>query len=384
MKKILTILLIGLLLASCKKENRTDFVINGNAEGVYNGIRVYLKNISEEGREVYLDTAIVMDGKFTLKGSVDEPSVHFISVDGTQGNAIIMLENSEIDVELNKENLLESKVSGSESHEGYVAFEEGIKKIREDGREIMVHYRQVKMPEEADKRDSLSKELEKVSIRLANHPLDFVKENNDIYFSLNLIGLEANKPKFEVAKFMEAFENLTPNLKESPKGKEVKQKLDKLYEEYKKIAHLEVGKVAPNFEAPTPDGDIISLEDVKGKVTIIDFWAAWCGPCRKENPNVVRVYDMYHDQGLEIIGVSLDGQSRQQDPKKAWLDAIEKDGLKWHQVSHLKYFNDPVAQLYNIQSIPATYILDAEGKIVAKNLRGKALENKIKELLEKA
>ena len=78
-------------------------------------------------------------------------------------------------------------------------------------------------------------------------------------------------------------------------------------------------------------------ENTKGKVTVIDFWAAWCGPCRRENPNVVRIYDKYHDKGLEIIGVSLDGQSRQKDPKKAWLDAIEKDGLKWHQVSHLKY-----------------------------------------------
>lgn len=384
MKRILTILLIGLLLASCKQENRTDFVINGNAEGVYNGIRVYLKNLDEQGREIFLDTAIVMDGKFTLKGSVEEPSIHFISVDGTQGNAILMLENSEIDVEINKQNLLESKISGSESHEGYAAFEEGIKKIREEGREVMKHYRQVKLPEEAAKRDSLSKELEKVSIKLAEHPLNFVKENNDMYFSLNLIGLEANKPKFEVAKFMEAYDNLSSNLKESAKGQEVKKKLDALYEEYQKTAHLEEGKIAPNFEAPTPDGDIISLNDIKGKVTVIDFWAAWCGPCRRENPNVVRIYDMYHDQGLEIIGVSLDGQSRQQDPKKAWLDAIEKDGLKWHQVSHLKYFNDPVARLYNIQSIPATYILDAEGKIVAKNLRGKALENKVKQLLEKA
>ncbi|WP_339755901.1 TlpA disulfide reductase family protein, partial [uncultured Winogradskyella sp.] len=128
---------------------------------------------------------------------------------------------------------------------------------------------------------------------------------------------------------------------------------------------------------------IVSLNELRGKVTIIDFWAAWCGPCRKENPNVVRIYEKYHDQGLEIIGVSLDGHSRQQNPKKAWLDAIEKDKLTWNHVSNLKYFNDPVAQLYNISSIPATYILDSTGIIVDKNLRGRALENRIKELLEK-
>ncbi len=118
-------------------------------------------------------------------------------------------------------------------------------------------------------------------------------------------------------------------------------------------------------------------------MTIIDFWAAWCGPCRRENPNVVRVYEKYHDQGLEIIGVSLDGQSRQKDPKKTWVEAIKKDKLTWTQVSNLKYFNDPVAQLYNINSIPATFILDKEGKIVYKNLRGRDLELKVQELLNK-
>jgi peroxiredoxin len=182
---------------------------------------------------------------------------------------------------------------------------------------------------------------------------------------------------------MEAFDNLSSSLKESPKGKEVKAKLDSIYAEYEKTAYLEVGKVAPNFEAPKPDGTIVSLDELKGKVTIIDFWAAWCGPCRRENPNVVRIYNQYHDDGLEIIGVSLDGTSRQKDPKKAWLDAVEQDKLTWNHVSHLQYFNDPVARLYNITSIPATYILDEEGVIVAKNLRGKALELKVKELLEK-
>jgi peroxiredoxin len=143
----------------------------------------------------------------------------------------------------------------------------------------------------------------------------------------------------------------------------------------------EVGNIAPDFSAPNPDGNLVSLSDIKGKVTIIDFWAAWCGPCRKENPNVVKVYEKYHDKGLEIIGVSLDGTPNQKDAKAAWMEAIEKDKLTWHQVSNLSYFNDPIAKQYNIQAIPATFILDSEGKIVAKNLRGEALETKIAELL---
>src|SRR5690606_17009896 len=143
----------------------------------------------------------------------------------------------------------------------------------------------------------------------------------------------------------------------------------------------EVGSMAPDFSAPNPDGTRISLSDIKGKVTIIDFWAAWCGPCRKENPNVVKVYEKYHDKGLEIIGVSLDGAPNQKDAKAAWMQAIEKDQLTWHQVSNLAYFNDPIAKQYQIQAIPATFILDSEGIIVAKNLRGDALEAKIAELL---
>jgi peroxiredoxin len=381
MKKIFTIVIVALLVLSCKKENRTDFVINGKAPGIYNGVRVYLKYIDEKGKEIVSDTAIVFEEKFKMDGKVEEPTMHFLSVNGVEGNAMFMLENSELEVEVNKQNLMESKVTGSESNEGFIAFQDGMKKIREEGQGVMTAYRQLKLPEEAAKKDSLTKEIEKLGLRLTGHPLNFILENNDSYFSLNLVGLEANKPKLDVPGFMEAFENLTPRLKDTKKGKEVRKKLDELYEEYKKIEHLEIGKVAPNFEAPTPDGNIVSLNDLKGKVTSIDFWAAWCGPCRRENPNVVRIYEKYHDQGLEIIGISLDGERRQQDPKKAWLDAIAQDKLTWTHVSHLKYFNDPVAQLYNISAIPATFILDKDGKIAYKNLRGKALELKVEELL---
>ncbi|BAO77080.1 TlpA disulfide reductase family protein [Winogradskyella sp. PG-2] len=381
MKRIFTIIIVGLLIVSCKKENRTDFVINGTAPGVYNGVRIYLKYIDEKGKEIVSDTAIVFDEKFNMDGKVEEPTMHFISVNSVDGNAMLMLENSEIDIEINKQNLMESKVTGSESNEGFIAFQDGMNKIREEGQGVMTAYRQLKLPEEAAKKDSLTKEIEKLGLRLTGHPLNFILENNDSYFSLNLIGLEANKPKLDVPGFMKAFENLTPRLKETKKGKEVKKRLDELFVEYEKIAHLEIGKVAPNFEAPKPDGTLVSLNDLKGKVTIIDFWAAWCGPCRRENPNVVRIYEKYHDQGLEIIGISLDGERRQQDPKKAWLDAIANDKLTWTQLSHLKYFDDPVAKLYNISAIPATFILDKDGKIAYKNLRGKALELKVEELL---
>lgn len=120
------------------------------------------------------------------------------------------------------------------------------------------------------------------------------------------------------------------------------------------------------------------MSAIKGKVTIIDFWASWCKPCRIENPTYVRLYEQYHDKGLEIISVSLDRQNQ----KQRWIDAIAKDKLTWYNVSNLKFWNDPVAKLYNVSSIPATFIIDDKGIILAERLRGRGLEAKIAELLD--
>jgi thiol-disulfide isomerase/thioredoxin len=122
---------------------------------------------------------------------------------------------------------------------------------------------------------------------------------------------------------------------------------------------------------------MVSLKESLGKVTIVDFWASWCGPCRKENPNVVAIYKELHSKGLNIVGVSLDKEA------KAWKEAIAKDNLTWTQVSNLKFWEEPIAAQYSVQSIPATFILDATGKVVAQDLRGDELRAKILELLAK-
>ena len=380
MKRILILVVLLVAFVGCKQEPRTDFVINGIAQDVYNGSRVYLKDVSNLGREGYTDTAIVMDGKFIFKGSVDEPKVRVLEIQGVTGEFLFMLENSEIEIEINKQLMLESTATGSKTHNDLVAYQGGIKELQEENRNLINTFMKYRKEQDTARLDSMKVLLEDHGQRFLKFPAKYVKDNNDSYFSLNLIGLEANKKKFDIEDFLDAYDNLTPSLKNTPMGGKVKRKLDSINTEYQKTAHLQVGKIAPSFEAPKPDGTIVSLEELKGKVTIIDFWAAWCGPCRRENPNIVKIYNEYHDKGLEIIGVSLDGNSRQSNPKKAWLDAIEKDKLAWTQVSHLKYFNDPVARLYDVNAIPATYILDKDGKIVAKNLRGRQLESKIQQL----
>lgn len=140
------------------------------------------------------------------------------------------------------------------------------------------------------------------------------------------------------------------------------------------LASFTIGAEAPTFTGETPEGDRLSLESLRGKIVLIDFWASWCGPCRRENPKVVKAYAKYKDQGFEILGVSLDRT------KSRWVDAIAKDGLTWPQVSDLQGWKSEFAKLYGVTSIPHTVLLDAEGKILARNLRGHQLDAKLKEL----
>ena len=152
-------------------------------------------------------------------------------------------------------------------------------------------------------------------------------------------------------------------------------------DEVEQMAALKVGDKAPEIAQKDPTGKERKLSDLKGKLVLIDFWASWCGPCRRENPNVVKVYNTYNDKlfkngrGFEIFSVSLDQN------KKAWEDAIRKDGLVWeNHVSDLKYWRSEPARVYNVNAIPATFLLDGDGTIIAKNLRGGALEKTLKSL----
>src|SRR5690606_36466810 len=138
-----------------------------------------------------------------------------------------------------------------------------------------------------------------------------------------------------------------------------------------------VGELAPEISLPNPDGEIVSLSSLRGKYVLVDFWAKWCGPCRQENPNIVRAYQKYKDDGFTVYGVSLD-RNRQD-----WLQGIEQDNLTWTHVSDLKYWQSEAAKTYNITAIPFSLLLDPDGRIIAKNLRGQALHQKLAEVFGK-
>lgn len=176
----------------------------------------------------------------------------------------------------------------------------------------------------------------------------------------------------------ELFETVANNLDaahpNSDYVKQFKKTLVDLRAKQQAAAKTGIGAVAPEIVVQTPDGETIKLSDFRGKVTMIDFWAAWCKPCRAENPNVVRVYNKYHDKGFEVFGVSLDRD------KESWVAAIQQDGLPWKHGSELKFWQSSFVPAYNLDGIPMTYLLDENGVIIAKGLRGAQLEAKLQEI----
>lgn len=383
MKKLLTVFLIAIAISSCKNEapKIDGYVIDGTAKEIYNGIRVILQTTNEQGRPVPIDTAIVVDEKFMFEGKLDNPEMLYISVNSVTGNLPLIIENSQITIDIDKNNIAKSKVTGSKSNDDYVKFIEGRTQAQLDVQSLSVKLDEAKFIKDTENIKFYSDKLQDAVKNNENYALTFVENHPNSYVSLFIIDAQTNLRDVDIEAYETAFNALNTSLKTSEYGANVTKKIDQVREFQQKSQNLAIGKKAPNFTAPDMNGNPLTLYDIKGKVTIIDFWAAWCGPCRRENPNVVKVYNQFHDKGLEIIGVSLDGTPRQGDAKAAWLKAVEDDKLTWHQVSNLQYFNDPVAKLYDINAIPATYIIDKEGTIIAKNLRGIALEQKIAELL---
>lgn len=166
------------------------------------------------------------------------------------------------------------------------------------------------------------------------------------------------------------YNNLTDRVKKSAPGLALKQKIEDMQQ-------VNIGGMAPNFALTTPDGKKFSLYDLRGHIVLLDFWASWCGPCLAEVPNLKAIYEKYHGKGLEILGVSLD------EKEAAWKGTIERKGLTWQHVSSLKGWKCPVAQRFKVTGIPRMYIIDAQGKIIAQDLRGEKLAKKIDELFTK-
>ena len=219
-----------------------------------------------------------------------------------------------------------------------------------------------------------SETLSKVQLSSIKHKLYIDKALEKIpaksrAHQLALGGVIASLKKAQHPNFVPYAESFVANFKDTQP-----EATADLQKDIDRLKNLSVGGFAPDFTQKTPDGEDFQLSSLKGKVVLVDFWASWCGPCRKENPNVVRLYNKYKEKGFEVLGVSLDKT------KDRWVQAIEKDQLTWNHVSDLKGWQNEVAQAYGVNSIPHTLLLDQEGKIIATKLRAHTLEQKLVEI----
>jgi len=372
MKKFLVLILTLTALAACENGSTNESVITAKIDAE-DGTKVYFSAMNDQGTPKAVDTATVKNGEFSLNlPKVEYQTLSILTLEeNKRANVLFINENKKVKGTIYKDSLQRSQLKGGENQKllyDYLTFiwEQG-KKANDLGK----RFRDPNLQNDPKVAQSMREERANLTKEENEFRENLIKDNPNSLVSIlvlsDMIGMNINPNADKKA----LFNSLSEKAKNSPSGK----KIQKYLEANQDIA---LGSKAPNFSAKTPEGDELSLEDALGKITIIDFWASWCKPCRIENPNVVKLYNKYHEKGLNIIGVSLDKGTQ----KDKWLKAIDDDGLTWQHVSNLEYWNEPIAKLYNVRSIPATFILDEDGNIIAKNLRGKRLEDKIAELLD--
>ncbi|MGX1930034.1 DUF4369 domain-containing protein [Flagellimonas sp. 2504JD4-2] len=368
MKKIFGFVFALILLASCGSGS-DGYTLNGTIAGeLADGTQVFLKTTDSLNQLVELDTTTVTNGSFSFTGTQVEPKLHYLFMGANPGNIPFVLENGDIDIKFQKDSLRYAKVKGTVQNDIFMDFQAETRKLQERFNSMRNDMSAASQQRDTATVTALREEFIELQEEFKNYQISFPKENPNALISVHILGNLMAQKALSEDEVKEIFDAFTPEIKETEPGKRLQEQLEKL-------KTTQIGGVAPEFSAPTPDGSPLALSEVKGKVTLIDFWAAWCRPCRMENPNIVSVYNKYHDKGLNIIGVSLDARAED------WKKAIEADGLEWNHISNLKRFQDPIAQLYNINAIPAAFLLDENGVIVAKDLRGPDLEAKVAELL---
>ena len=368
MKKIIILFFATIMLWQCgsiPKPKPITYKIRGKITGL-NQKEVVLSTFDKDLKSKALDTVIVKDGYFEFTVPQQNPTIAIISVKGSRVHIPLIIGDGNIDMDVNKANPFQSDLSKTTSQltHKFFTYENNAKKDKEKGIFLMQKYR---TSHNNKQRDSIKKVFENWREEAENAQYSFIENNKDVVGLIVMQSLLSSQ-KADFHKIRKVFKNYPSTVKSSNLGKYINNFL-------LTKSVTEIGGKAPDFIGTTPEGNKLSLKNALGKVTLIDFWASWCRPCRMENPYMVEIYNKYHNQGFNVISVSLDKT------KESWLHAIKDDGLKWQHVSELKFWKDPIAKKYGVRSIPQTFLLDKDGIIRAKNLRREELEQKIKELL---
>lgn len=370
MKHIFILSIIVLTLISCNSKS-DSYTIEGNAIGFEDGTKIFVNTVTNNNQPKVIDTLIVNAGAF--KGEYPKSelfSINILQVENTKATVLYFPENSNLKATLYKDSMQSSFVLGSQQNDSYKEFMDQLNIYKKMKSEKSKLFKKARREQDGIAAKELQNEIQDISVAENNYKIQFVSNNPNSLFSVLLLTELVSKKEISSADATTIINKYSPKIAVTSSSKSLKTMI-------KSMKKADVGGLAPDFSAPTPDGDQLALNDILGKYTIIDFWASWCKPCRRENPNVVKVYKEYHDKGLNIISVSLDKAGQ----KERWIKAIETDKMNWEHVSNLKGWNDPIAKMYNVRSIPATFLLDKNGTIIAKNLRGAALGAKIASLL---
>ena len=379
MKQFITMLF---LLVSANGFAQKGFTISGDVSKVKDLIaKVYL-NYYADGKST-MDSAEVKDGKFSFTGTLADPVMgslraKYQEVPGAKSMKAIsynrdikqvFLENSKIKI-ASVDSFANATIKGSKSHTAYVSWTDLTKEETAQSAALNKEYSEFYKKKDQAGMDRIDAACDKLTEQKNIKNKQYLKDNASSPIAMFVLkqyaGYDINADDVEPM-----FLALPEQLRASPAGKDMTEKL----ETAKKTG---IGKMAMDFTQNDTLGIPVSLSSFRGKYVLIDFWASWCGPCRQENPNVVKAFNAYNSKGFTVLGVSLD----QPTAKDKWMKAIHDDKLTWTQVSDLKYWKNDVAVQYGIQAIPQNFLIDPQGKIVGKNLRGEALNKKLEALFK--
>ncbi|WP_300703096.1 TlpA disulfide reductase family protein [Bacteroides sp.] len=365
MKKLIYLLAVTAVFAACNSGNK-GYTITGTVDGSANGDTVFLETV--EGRQfVKLDTAVIENGTFTFKGTQDSAVNRYITYKpaGKEGIAIdFFLENGNINIKMSQDEKSATGTTNNDIFQGIRVQMDGVNK------QMMTIYESMSDTTLTDEqRQAKGQEMDALDNKLIEIAKAEIGKN--ITNPVGILLLKQNYYYLDVADL----DPLMPQIPAAYNNDEVITKIKNNVENMKATA---VGQKFTDFEMLTPEGKAVKLSDYagKGKVVLVDFWASWCGPCRREMPNLVEAYAKYKNKNFEIVGVSLDRDG------EAWKEGIKKLNITWPQMSDLKYWDNQAAKMYAVSSIPHTMLIDGEGTIIARGLHGDQLEAKLAEVVK--